>query len=69
MSETHLQIVKTAGNRAVVITTNPTLSDTVRANVYVNARDGIGQADITPIRWTGSTLAGALRWADKQLQA
>lgn len=61
--------VMSAGNRAVVITSNPSVSDVVRANVYVNARHGIDQADITNIRWTGRSHAGAIRWATKQLAA
>jgi hypothetical protein len=31
--------------------------------------DGLKNADITAIRWSGSTVAGAKRWAAKQLAA
>jgi hypothetical protein len=54
----------TNGNRAVVIRVQ---GDTVMAFLYVNARNGIEHADITSARWTGSTVAGAKRWAAKQL--
>jgi len=54
----------TAGNRAIVINRQ---NNSVWANVYVNARNGLNNADITPLRWTGSTMAGARRWATKQL--
>lgn len=56
----------TSGNRAVVINAQ---GGKVWANVYVNARDGLKNADITAIRWTGATVAGAKRWAAKQLAA
>ena len=56
----------TKGNRAVVINSK---DGYVFANLYVNARNGIDGADITGIKWSGSTLAGARRWADKQLAA
>lgn len=56
--------VLAAGNRAVVINRQ---GNSVWANVYVNARNGLNSADITLIRWTGSTMAGARRWATKQL--
>ena len=52
-------------NRAVVI--NKMMSGRYTANLYVNVRDGIASADITLLRWTGKTLAGALKWANKQL--
>ena len=61
-----MQTIKTQGNRAVVINAK---DGHVFANLYVNARDGLAHADITALRWTGSTVAGALRWADKQLAA
>jgi len=60
---TEKQIV-TAGNSAVVINRQGCC---VWANVYVNARNGLNDADITLLRWTGSTMAGARRWATKQL--
>lgn len=56
----------TQGSRAVVINVQ---GARVWANVYVNAANGIDGADITALRWTGSTVAGAKRWAAKQLAA
>jgi hypothetical protein len=56
--------ILTAGNRAVVINRQ---GSSVWANLYVNARNGLAGADITTLRWTGSTMAGARRWASKQL--
>lgn len=61
-----MQTIKTNGSRAVVITEQ---NGYIWANLYVNARNGIEQASITPTRWTGKTMAGALRWAAKQLAA
>jgi hypothetical protein len=58
--------IKTNGSRAVVINEQ---AGRVSANLYVNARNGIESADITLQRWTGKTMAGALRWAEKQLAA
>jgi hypothetical protein len=58
------KVVKIVGNRAVVINNQ---GASVWATLYVNARNGIESADITSLRWSGSTMAGALRWADKQL--
>ena len=52
------------GNSAVVINQQ---GDKVWANLYVNARNGIDGADITMLRWTGKTVAGAKRWAAKVL--
>lgn len=57
-------IIRNAGNRAVVIQQQGSL---VWANLYVNARKGLADASITGLRWSGRTVAGALRWADKQL--
>lgn len=56
----------TEGNAAVVINEQ---DGAVWANLYVNARNGIENADITALRWSGKTRAGALRWAAKQLNA
>ena len=56
----------TNGNRAVVIVNQ---DGSVFANLYVNARNGIERASITSLRWSGSTMAGAQRWAAKQLAA
>lgn len=60
------QQIITTGNRAVIINVK---GSRVWANVYVNARNGIENASITALRWTGSTVAGAQRWAAKQLTA
>lgn len=62
-----MQEIITKENRAVVISQNAD-GGTVRANLYVNARNGIEGADITTISWEGATLAGARRWANKQLE-
>jgi hypothetical protein len=56
------QQVITKGNRAVVINVQ---GEHVWANLYVNARDGLANADITAQRWTGKTVAGAQKWAAK----
>lgn len=61
-----MQTIITQGSRAVVITEQ---NDHVWANLYVGARDGLENASITSFRWTGKTLAGAKRWAAKQLSA
>ena len=61
-----MQTIKTNGSRAVVITEQ---DGHIWANLYVGARSGIESAVITPTRWTGKTMAGALRWAQKQLAA
>ncbi len=52
----------TKGSRAVVINNQ---DGHIWANLYVNARNGIQFADITLLRWTGKTLAGARKWAAK----
>ena len=59
-------MIITNGNRAVVINQQ---GAQVWASLYVNARDGIHNATITGIRWTGKTVAGAQRWAAKQVAA
>lgn len=59
-------IIKTNGNRAVVINGR---DGHFVASLYVNARNGFQHADITPMRWSGATLIGAERWAAKQLSA
>lgn len=61
-----MQTIITSGNRAVVINQQ---GAQVWASLYVNARDGIQSATITSLRWTGKTLAGAQRWAAKQVSA
>ncbi len=50
------------GNRAVVINVQ---GEAVWANLYVNARDGIRNADITNLRWSGKTVTAAKKWAAK----
>jgi hypothetical protein len=54
-----------AGNRAVVINRQ---GCSVWANLFVNTGNGLDDADITLLRWSGKTIRGAIRWADKQLQ-
>jgi hypothetical protein len=61
---TNYQTIIQSGNRAVVINVQ---GDSVWANLYVNARNGLQDASITPSRWTGKTVAGAQRWAAKVL--
>lgn len=56
----------TKGNRAVVIKVQ---EGGVWAYLCVNARNGIGDADVTCFTWSGRTLKGAERWAAKQLGA
>ena len=56
----------TNGNRAVVIVNQ---DGYVFANLFVNVRNGIEHADITGLCWSGATVAGAARWAAKQLAA
>lgn len=54
-------------NRAVIINQQ---EGHVWANLYVNARsEDIANWTCTTLRWTGSTMKGAQRWADKQLAA
>ena len=62
----NMQEIITSGNRAVVINVQ---GSSIWANLYVNARNGIQSADITLLRWSGKTLAGAKKWAAKQLAA
>lgn len=59
-----MQTVIESGNRAVVINQQ---GASVWANLYVNARNGLQDADITLQRWTGKTVAGAQKWAAKVL--
>ena len=59
-------LIQYQGNRAVVINANAP-EGPFWACLYVNARKGIADADITSLRWKGKTLAGARRWATKQL--
>lgn len=60
--------IVTKENRAVVINQNPD-GGKFWANLYVNARNGMQDADITLLRWEGKTLKGAETWAEKQLAA
>ena len=60
-----MQEVITHGSRAVVINGDP---GAFWANLYVNARDGIHNAQICRTTWKGKTLAGAHRWADVKLE-
>jgi hypothetical protein len=62
-----MKIIKTLGNRAVVI--NQQENGRVSANLYVNARNGLQGADITALRFVGKTVKGAESWAAKQLAA
>lgn len=52
------------GTRAVVITED---CGHVDATLWVNTRNGINQANITTARWTGRTMQGAERWAERVL--
>ena len=61
-----MQTIKQHGNRAVVINAR---EGQVFANLYVNARNGMQDADITNLSWSGSTVKGAEKWAAKQLAA
>jgi hypothetical protein len=45
----------------------PSSAHDTAAFVFVNARNGLADASITGLRWSGRTVAGALRWADRQL--
>lgn len=60
------QIIKTSGNYAVVINDQ---DGYVFANLYVNARNGIENANITNFRFSGKTVKGAERWAARQFAA
>lgn len=59
-----MQTTITHGNRAVVISVR---GYKVWANLYVNARNGPANADITGERWEGKTVAAATRWANKKV--
>lgn len=61
-----MQTIKTNGSRAVVISEQDGF---FWANLYVGASNGIEHASITSTRWSGKTMAAALRWAAKQLAA
>ena len=59
-----MQKIITKGNSAVVINDQ---DGHVWACLYVNARNGLDNASITPLRWSGRTMKGAEKWAAKQL--
>lgn len=57
------------GKRCVIITRQ---GKSVWANLYVNARyhhanGSMIDGDITLLRWTGSTVKGAEKWAQKHI--
>lgn len=55
-------------NRAVVINVQECEGEvSVWANLYVNARNGIENAEITLTHFDGKTLKGAEKWAKKVL--
>jgi hypothetical protein len=39
------------------------------ATFWVNARNGIQDATITTARWTGKTMVGAKKWAQRKIDA
>lgn len=55
-----------SGNKAVVINEQ---EGHFWANLYVNTRNGLKNADITLLRWSGKTMKGAEKWTSKQLAA
>ena len=55
----------TSGNSAVVIRNQDGF---IWAVLFVNARNGLADADITGLKWTGSTMAGARKWAAKVMK-
>jgi hypothetical protein len=59
-----IEIIK--NNSAVVIMRNAD-GGNYRACLFVNARNGLQDADITTFAWKGKTEAGARRWADRML--
>jgi hypothetical protein len=56
----------TAGNYTVVTAYNAEMGS-FHSTLWVNARHGMGSADITTFRATHYTEAGARRWAKNQL--
>ena len=56
------ETIVTKGSRIVVINQQ---DGHMWANLYVNGQKGLQHATITPSRWTGKTVKGAQRWADK----
>lgn len=61
-----MQTIITHKNVAVVINEQ---GGCFSATFWVNARNGIQDATITASRWTGKSLAGAKRWADRTIKA
>lgn len=62
-----MQTIIKNGNRAVIINEN---GNSFYANLYVNVRNAdILDWDITTIRNTFKSLAGAEKWAGKQVSA
>ena len=59
-----MQQIISKGNYAVVINGD---GGKFWANLYVNARNGIDDADITTFRCQCRTLRAVTRWAEKQL--
>lgn len=57
-----MKLVVKNGSRQVIINSNPGDTSHFWSNLYVNNGE-----TITNIRGTHSTLAGAKRWAEKQL--
>ena len=53
-------LIEYKGNRAVAINANGP-EGPFWACLYVNARNGIADADITPLRWTGKYRAEPVR--------
>lgn len=60
-----MQTIVTKGNAAVVIVDNG--NGHIFACLYVNARNGLADATITTQSWTGKTMRGAERWAQRML--
>lgn len=58
------QTIIQSGNRAVVVTAQ---DGKFSARLYVNARDGISNADATLMAGSFKTAPGAQRWANKVL--
>lgn len=56
----------TKENRTVVINQNNE-GGVVWASLYVNTRNGMSHATATGRRWTGKTIKGAKKWAEKVL--
>ena len=57
-----------SGNQAVIITANEETGP-FSCRVWVNVRDGFENADATLVCCKRQTIAGAVKWAHKQLAA